>query len=269
MKGSVKGWLTIFILVLVMAAYFLDFKLSPNPQMPQPPFPQPPLPLPLTLPDNISINWAGYAVETSFSNPQTGSIDAVEGSWVVPDVQCAMISSLDSSAFWIGIDGFTSSSVEQIGTDSDCSGGSPIYYAWYEMYPSADVILNMDVSPGDNMSAKIEYLSNNRFNLTMTDVTTGSTISTTATSSSATRNSAEWIVEAPVLNRRLLPLADFGSLSFTDAFVTVNGVRGPIYSKGWESVSITMENRNGVGKAYPTDLSTNYSSFSVVWQNRQ
>jgi len=32
-----------------------------------------------------------------------------------------------------------SDSVEQTGTDSDCDGGSPGYYGWYEMYPADPV----------------------------------------------------------------------------------------------------------------------------------
>jgi len=33
-------------------------------------------------------------------------------------------------------DTFNSTSVEQLGTDSDCDSGTPSYYAWYEMYPN-------------------------------------------------------------------------------------------------------------------------------------
>ena len=44
------------------------------------------------------------------------------------------------AAFWVGLDGYTSKSVEQLGTDSDCTNvNSPSYYAWYEMYPAASV----------------------------------------------------------------------------------------------------------------------------------
>ena len=37
------------------------------------------------------------------------------------------------SSFWVGIDGFSSSSVEQMGTDSDVVNGIPTYYAWYNV----------------------------------------------------------------------------------------------------------------------------------------
>ena len=38
--------------------------------------------------------------------------------------------------------------VEQTGTDSDCNGGSPVYYAWYEFYPAFPVDLGMTIKPG-------------------------------------------------------------------------------------------------------------------------
>ena len=44
------------------------------------------------------------------------------------------------SSFWVGIDGYSSSSVEQLGTDSDCAGNTPDYYAWWEMYPAGTQI---------------------------------------------------------------------------------------------------------------------------------
>jgi hypothetical protein len=79
-----------------------------------------------------SYNWSGYAITGS-----KGSTTDVKGSWVVPAVNCSAAPA-GYSAFWVGIDGFSSSSVEQIGTDSDCVSlnghqqGTPTYYAWFE-----------------------------------------------------------------------------------------------------------------------------------------
>lgn len=55
-----------------------------------------------------------------------------------------------ASAFWVGLDGSSSTSVEQLGRDSDCDSGTPSYYAWYEMYPNPSVTLpsQYPVSPG-------------------------------------------------------------------------------------------------------------------------
>src|SRR5262249_16810121 len=82
-----------------------------------------------------SSNWSGYADQTNLNTPQNGAVTAVSGSWVVPSV-VAGSSRSSYSSFWVGIDGYSSNSVEQIGTDSDVINGVPTYYAWYEMYPN-------------------------------------------------------------------------------------------------------------------------------------
>lgn len=71
-----------------------------------------------------SENWSGYAVTgSSFTN--------ATASWFVPTVNCSKTPNT-YAAFWVGIDGYSSNTVEQTGTDSDCDGASPSYYAWYE-----------------------------------------------------------------------------------------------------------------------------------------
>src|SRR5689334_5472712 len=100
---------------------------------------------------SYSTNWAGYAVTAG-----NGSVTKVAGLWVVPPV--ATTNSGYSSA-WVGIDGFNSSTVEQIGTDSDYLNGVPRYYAWYEMYPAGPVNLSLTVQPGDTISASVSYAS--------------------------------------------------------------------------------------------------------------
>jgi len=95
----------------------------------------------------ISTNWSGYAVQTDLYDPQIGAVTAVSGSWVVP---AARGRGTAFSSIWVGIDGYTSGTVQQIGTDSDVINGQPIYYVWYEMYPRPAVIVNsVTVRPGD------------------------------------------------------------------------------------------------------------------------
>ena len=76
-----------------------------------------------------STNWSGYAVSGA-----ADSVSKVAGTWTVPTVST---STNGYSAVWVGIDGYSSSSVEQIGTGKEVYGGKASYYAWYEMYPSA------------------------------------------------------------------------------------------------------------------------------------
>ena len=125
------------------------------------------------------------------------------------------------SAEWIGIDGFQNSTVEQVGTEADISGGQTTYYAWYEMYPSDPVkISSITVHPGDTVSASVNYnAANNTFTMTIAD---GSQTYTTLAlpGGNAQRSSAEWIVEAP-WSGGVLPLANFGSVAFSN--ITMNG----------------------------------------------
>ena len=83
-----------------------------------------------------STNWSGYAVTGA-----SKSVTFVGGTWTVPAVQ-SCTSTNTYSSFWVGIDGFNSNSVEQLGTDSDCSSGSATYYAWREMYPNPAYYIN-------------------------------------------------------------------------------------------------------------------------------
>ena len=69
----------------------------------------------------ISANWAGYVVPTTTAS---GEVSAVSGSWVVPAVTGS-----GCSAIWVGMDGYSSNSAEQIGTEQDIINGKAQYYA--------------------------------------------------------------------------------------------------------------------------------------------
>jgi len=131
-----------------------------------------------------STNWAGYVVETNLNTPQNGAITDVKGSWIVPTV-LGSVTPNTYSASWIGIDGYSSNSVEQIGIDSNVNNGIAVYAAWYEMFPKAPVYLNMRINAGDTISAEVNYLGLGKFRLSITDVTTGASFSTIQRSSHA------------------------------------------------------------------------------------
>lgn len=215
-----------------------------------------------------SLNWAGYAVSAS-----AGAVSDVRGSWVVPAIQGTCPSTNQYSSFWVGIDGFSSSTVEQTGTDSDCHGGAPVYYAWYEFYPHpSKLVSGVTVHPGDVMAAEVAYRSG-RFTVTLRDVTTGASFSASAKVGAARQSSAEWIAEAPSSSGGILPLADFGSVSFgvdttgvaSTCTATVGGSTGAIASFGTGVQSISMVTSSGALKAQPSSLSTDGTSFSVTW----
>src|SRR5437660_833616 len=102
-----------------------------------------------------STNWSGYAAETNMFSPQGGAVSAVSANWTVPAVTGGGTA---YSSMWVGIDGYSSPTVEQIGTDSDLVNGVPTYYAWYEMYPSYSVtISSVAVHVGDQVNASVNY----------------------------------------------------------------------------------------------------------------
>jgi peptidase A4-like protein len=185
---------------------------------------------------------------------------------------CAFPSLGQSSCVRQGIDGYSSNTVEQTGTDSDCSSGTPTYYAWYEFYPHfAYYVPNMrTINAGDVMSAEVRY-SGGMFTVTITDVTTGATYSKSQKMANAQRSSAEWIIEAPY-SGGVLPLSDFGTVSFGQdstkvadtCYATLGGNTLPIGSWGTTD-EITMVTSSGATKAQPSALSTDKSSFTETW----
>jgi hypothetical protein len=213
-----------------------------------------------------STNWSGYAIETNLSSPTAGVMTDVKAQWVVPQVTCSGSNTYSST--WVGIDGyFGSSTVEQIGTEQDCSAGSGRYYAWYEMYPKLPATLSLAVHPNDTISAEVAYVGSANFQLTLTNVTTGKSFSTQQKSARAQRVSAEWIVEAPSSGGGPLPLANFGTAQFSNASATVKGVTGTISNGAWQNDAITMVTSSGTVKAQPAALSPDGSSFSDTWQH--
>jgi hypothetical protein len=158
----------------------------------------------------------------------------VAGTWQVPSVSAAS-SGRGYVATWVGIDGWSSPTVEQIGTESDVSGGGQgTYYAWYEMYPGPSVTLNLTIKPGDTISAQVSYTAASRqFTLQISDVTQNHSVSVTKAGANAQRSSAEWIVEAPSSGVGPLPLANFGSQTFTSARATISGTTGAIDNAKW------------------------------------
>ena len=220
----------------------------------------------------LGTNWAGYAAGTDVINtPASNSVSDVTGTWVVPTVTGNPTDAY--CADWIGIDGFKSASVEQLGTEEDWIGGAPYYAAWWEMYPAnSNTITTMHISPGDTMSAEVRWVSGNTFFLTMTDVTTGVTFSTTQTlratrtfNGVALRSSAEWIHEAPSDQFGVLPLANTTRCAFSGCNATINGTNGPIGSSLWQNdeMWIVSGSNSSLVLADTSALTAGGTGFSV------
>ena len=198
-----------------------------------------------------SSNWGGW-------DNTGGTYTSVSAEWVQPTITCSKRETSYAS-FWVGLDGDGSNSVEQTGSEGDCVRGTPKYYSWYEFYPAYPVNYSNTVKAGDQFSASVTY-SSGTYTLVLSDSTQGWTHRTTGTAPSGLNASAEVIAEAPSSNRGVLPLANFGTMSFTNA--TVNGAAlGTVPTPQ----KINMVGRNYT-KAAVSDL-TNNTNFSVTWQH--
>jgi hypothetical protein len=202
--------------------------------------------------NSTSTNWAGYAaINATFTS--------VSSSWTQPTASCT--SQTTYSSFWVGLDGYNSNSVEQTGTDADCSGGHASYYAWYEMYPKFPVNLSTStypVQPGDQMSASVTFSGRNQFTLKITNSSRGWTFSTNQ-KAKAQRTSAEVIAEAPSSSGGVLPLTNFGTANFGAS--TANGQ--PLASFSPDKIDMVS---GGITKAQTGSISSN-GSFSVTWKH--
>ena len=213
-----------------------------------------------------SLNWAGYAVTA-----EKGTVTSVAGSFIVPSVTCT--GQTTYVALWAGLDGYNDNTVEQAGVAAACEHGKPIYWAWYEFYPSPSVeISGFTVKPGDQIYVSVTYLGNGQFQVTIKDITENEAKTITGTVSNALLSSAECILERPVVNGHLSTLANFGTAYYGQdytsildtCYATISGVTGPFGSFS-SVVSITMVNYNGEVLAYPSSLTPDGSSFTVTY----
>ena len=239
---------TMFMIMLISLVYSEELSTVPR----------------VEVKNGLTTNWAGYAVLTNLSDPMINSIQEINASWIVPKVDCKVVRN-SYAAVWVGMDGYSSPSVEQIGTDSICSQGKPVYYAWYEMYPKNSVYLRMKVNQGDLIFADVKYLGKNKFKLTITNKNTKISYSTTQLGQKLKRTSAEWIIEAPSIGKRTTPLSNFSEITFMGSSVTINNITGPITSNNWQYDKMEMVNNYLEPKTTTSEISLDGKSFSVDW----
>jgi hypothetical protein len=212
-----------------------------------------------------SYNWAGYTVTgTDFT--------MAKGSWIVPTATCSK-SPNSFASIWVGIDGWTSTTVEQAGTIAFCNKTTVSYYAWYEFYPAGTVeITTVPVKPGDKITSEISYKGSD-FTIQITDETTGKTFSITQAVSGAARSSAEWITEAPGVVTGITNLADFTKVEFGDDYTDIKGTNeatdsahsGAISAFGTSVLKVTEVDFLGYTEDTPSPLSTDGTSFATTW----
>jgi hypothetical protein len=210
-----------------------------------------------------SYNWSGYADIASTAQTFT----KVSGAWTAPSVTCSAEDQVTSN--WVGLDGFNSNSVEQLGTVGWCYRGTPIYYTWYEMFPAAPVQVSTALKPGDKISASVTRTGTS-YALKLTDATTaGNNISVTKTCAltKCKDTSAEWISERPAFNTTgTVPQAHYNAFKITSGAQTSSGTAGTIGS-GPGVNAITMIDSTQAYNLNTVSGLTGGNSFSTTWKN--
>src|ERR1700684_1481698 len=98
----------------------------------------------------LSGDWYGYVVTGATYTSTTAD-------WIMPAGTCAAAGTYVS--IWTGLDGYSSDTVEQIGAEAYCSGDTPEYFGWYELYPGAAVDFSQTLKAGDSLQASVAYAS--------------------------------------------------------------------------------------------------------------
>jgi hypothetical protein len=196
--------------------------------------------------ESASLNWSGFA-DTPVATSPSQSVSSVSAQWTVPRVSCINGQYRNQDVFlaqWVGLDGYNSNTVEQLGTATQCYQGVEYYYDWYEMFPNGTVeegpaqcISNNQncIEPGDRIQASVISTpdgANNSYALKLTDFSNQQESfdipSVTCPAATCVNSSAEWIVERPafaVAGFQILPQADYGQTAFYDGTVGVGSAR--------------------------------------------
>jgi hypothetical protein len=206
-----------------------------------------------------STNWSGYADDNTAGN----TYSSVSASWTEPTGTCSSGTSL--AVFWVGLDGFTSDSVEQDGTLIECEGRTAVYFTWWEMYPTNDIqVVGETLRPGDSITSSVTR-SGSTYTLKVTDSSrSADSFTKTETCSTCANSSAEWIAEAPSGSGGVEPLTNFGTWTASGAAVTGNTGAGVIST--FPDDELTMVDSSGNVKAQPGPLNAGGNGFSVTWK---
>jgi len=240
---------------------------SPNPTPGPQPQPTPPSGL------------ANYGYPSSFSSTYFSgfgaavpgsSVSEVHGNWTQPKVSCTGSKERDA-AFWVGIEDSRGGYLQQLGTLAICpESGSAVYTAWYEMFPLRAVPIHMAIRPGDRMTASVS-VKGSAWHLTLKNRTTGETFAITK-QRTAKATVALWIAEAPSTSTtdvglHVLPLANYGSVAFTNCSTTIGGHTGTITDRSWAHFRFDMETESGTTKAVTSGTSAGGTSFTSSWRH--
>ena len=210
--------------------------------------------------------YAGYAA-TDFVRP--APYHKVIGRWTVPPAQCSP-GETSASAIWVGMTSGASdqSLLAQLGTDSDCQAGAPLYFMWWEMFPAPSVPLDQPLQAGDTVTATVTF-QQGEFQLSIDAPKEGVHFSTTQAGRVSDTSIAECIVEAPTIiddpatnTGHVAQLTNFGQVSI---LCQLNN-NEPI-ADGPQDVLFQMQTNAGISKAVTSALDQAGTTFTVQWHH--
>ncbi|KAF4993405.1 hypothetical protein FGRMN_6492 [Fusarium graminum] len=180
-------------------------------------------------------NWAG-AVKIG------KGYNKVQGTITVPSV-----SGGDGAAAsaWVGIDGDTcQTAILQTGISFYADG---TFDAWYEWIPDyAYNFNNFAVHVGDKIRMTVDATSKTKGVATLENLTRNQVVTHTFSNTPSTlcETNAEWIVEAFQEGGSQVDLANFGTVTFTDA--SVSGTSGTSGPAGAQIIDISLDGGQSV-----------------------
>jgi hypothetical protein len=218
----------------------------------------------------VNPQWAGYVVtapHVAFTN--------VTAAWKQPAVQCAAGAAPALSAVWVGLGGYASTVLEQVGVSGNCDGaGKASYFAWFELVPDTAHTVDKRVLPGDTIVASVKRLMLNLVELRIEDRTRRWTFVRKITWDASESSSAEWIAEAPYSCVRFschpAALANFGSVTLRDVEAVGNGLRGTLAAPGWTTTAVSLvpcasKPSGSRAGAIPGAASRDGTTFAIAW----
>lgn len=129
---------------------------------------------------------------------------------------------------WVGIDGDTcQTAILQTGVDFCIQNGVTSFSAWYEWYPDyAYDFTGLTIHAGDVVKVSVDATSSTTGTATVDNVSTGQSMIHTfssGTTGTLCETNAEWIVEDFQSGGRMVPFANFGTVTFSNAQAIDNG----------------------------------------------
>src|ERR1019366_9132558 len=180
-------------------------------------------------------------------------------------------------------------SLEQVGTDADCSSaGRPVYSSWFELLPAEAVGVRLAVHPGDRMTASVTVRGHDA-TLRLRDLSSGGRFTITRRMAKVDVSTAEWIVEAPSICLgtgacRTGALTGCGAVEFSATSATAHGHTGPIADPEWSTTALELRQSSLTGgrrgtaavgvpsssliEASPSSAAGPEGAFAVRWQEQ-